>query len=169
MNELKIIVWLFPVLFMIHDFEEIILVGEWKNKKEYNELKGKKRPFEDFISTASFSIAVAQEFILFSVVTLLSIVFNNYFIWLGFFFAFLFHFGMHCFMTIKIKSYTPGVVTSLIFLPIGIYLFFRAVQMIEYSWLLVCLSSLIGIVLIFGNLFFLHKMMPRFDKWVKSI
>ena len=32
MNTINTIVWLFPVIFMLHDFEEIIFVEAWKRK-----------------------------------------------------------------------------------------------------------------------------------------
>lgn len=32
MKELFMIIWLFPILFMVHDFEEIIIINAWKEK-----------------------------------------------------------------------------------------------------------------------------------------
>lgn len=41
MNTINTIVWLFPVIFMLHDFEEIIFVEAWKRKykKKYKQQK----------------------------------------------------------------------------------------------------------------------------------
>jgi hypothetical protein len=168
MNTLYAIVWLFPVIFMIHDFEEIIFTGAWKKryKKACEELKMKKVPFTDFVSTSSFSIAVAEEFIIFSVVAFLSNCFNNYVTWYGLFFAIVFHFLIHFKLSIQFKHYTPGLVTSILFLPFGIYILYKVAVMTGYNWQTICLSSIIGFLVVFANVIFLHKMMSRFDNWL---
>ncbi len=32
MNDIKVMVWLYPILFMFHDFEEIIFMQSWINR-----------------------------------------------------------------------------------------------------------------------------------------
>jgi hypothetical protein len=32
MNTMSFIVWMFPIIFMLHDFEEIIMVEAWGNR-----------------------------------------------------------------------------------------------------------------------------------------
>lgn len=66
MKELFMIIWLFPILFMIHDFEEIIIIKSWQQKnKEYIENRLQKFvPFNFKASTAAFSIGVAEEFVI---------------------------------------------------------------------------------------------------------
>jgi hypothetical protein len=168
MNTLYAIVWLFPVIFMIHDFEEIIFIGAWRKryKKAITESKMKKIPFADFVSTSSFSIAVAEEFIIFSVVAYLSSYFNNYVFWYGLFFAIVFHFLIHFKFSIQFKHYTPGLITSILFLPIGIYILYQAASISEYNWQTIRLSCIIGFIVVMANIVFLHEMMAGFDNWL---
>ena len=67
--DFKIIVWLLPIVFMIHDFEEIIFFKSWITKnKDY--LSGiipefsKRLLFRlEKLSVPAFSLAVAEEFV----------------------------------------------------------------------------------------------------------
>lgn len=79
MNTLNAIVWIFPVIFMLHEFEEIIVIKSWQLRFQMKRetFKG-KWPFSDFISAESFSCAVAEEFIIISVVTLICYLSNHY-------------------------------------------------------------------------------------------
>ena len=106
MKTLFIIIWLFPILFMIHDFEEIVMVYAWqqKNKQYIQSRKDKYIPFKFKASTSAFSIAVAEEFVIISIVTIISCLLNNYVIWFGLFIAFIIHFFLHIFMCISFKK-----------------------------------------------------------------
>jgi hypothetical protein len=171
MNTLNALVWLFPVIFMIHDFEEIIFTSGWRkrHRKDIEESKMKKVPFADFVSTASFSCAVAEEFIIFSGVTFLSCFFNNYVAWYGLFFAIVFHFVIHFVLSIRFKHYVPGLYTSILFLPFGIYILYVVAEMTKYSWQTICLSSVIGFIVGMANVVMLHKMMSTFHNWLERL
>ena len=123
MKQLFIFIWTFPVIFMLHDFEEIIMINAWKQKrKKYIEsLKTGHVPFDFNASTASFSIAVAEEFLIISIITLVSSLINNYIIWYGFFIAFTLHLFIHLFQFIFFKKYVPSIITSIIFIPISCF------------------------------------------------
>lgn len=165
--DIQTIIWLFPIIFMIHDFEEIIFINQWKKNSYYEALKIK--PFNDFLSTASFSIAVAQEFIIFSIVSIFSVISNNYFLWFGLFSAIFIHFLLHIIISLKISKYHPGLFTSIVFTPLSLYLLYLAKVAIGFNLFSVVTSSLVGIILLFLNLKLLHKLMPIFDKSVKLI
>lgn len=64
MNELKWFVWLFPLLFIVHDMEEIIMAEYWckKNLKQYVRLP--ITPFGNTKNTAGMAIGVFEELIL---------------------------------------------------------------------------------------------------------
>lgn len=170
MNTLNALVWLFPVLYMIHDFEEIILIGAWKKryKKEIEALKDKKAPYADFISTASFSCSVAVNFFIFSIVTLLSCLTNTYVVWYGLFFAIVFHFAIHIFISIRFKHFVPGLLTSILCLPVGTYILFITADMAKYSWLTICVSCVICFLILLADLVIIHALMPVFNKWLEK-
>lgn len=170
MLTLNTIIWLFPILFMIHDFEEIILTQAWKVRyqKQRAESKMKKVPFSDFMSTASFSCGVIEEFIIFSIVALISCMSGHYFLWYGLFFGIVLHFAIHLKMSLQFHAYTPGIFTAALFLPIGICLLVEAQNKIGYSYPTLVLSCVVGFLCILGNLVILHKGMNYFEKWIND-
>lgn len=167
MEEIIAIIWLFPILFMIHDFEEIIFIKEWNKKSYYKDLKVK--PFKDFISTASFSLAVAQEFLFFSLVTYVSYITDSYFLWFGLFSGITIHFIVHSIMSIVIKKYHPGLLTSILLAPIGVYLLYISATSMEFHFTTIITSSIVGIIILLGNLKLLHILMPKFNRLIKLI
>ncbi len=69
MGNIQVIILFFPILFIIHDFEEIIFIQSWISKNRYYlcekfpALSKKLLPHFDNITTASFAFGVAEEFI----------------------------------------------------------------------------------------------------------
>lgn len=165
MKIFSMIIWLFPILFMIHDFEEIIFIRAWqeKNKKDIQSKMNKKLPFEFEASTAAFSIAVAEEFIIISAVTIISYVINNYVLWFGLFVAFTIHLLFHVLKCISLKKYVPSVITSLIFLPICCFLIYKFYMLMQYNNLTILFSIIICTIIMVLNILILHKAMKKFD------
>src|SRR4030042_4485016 len=81
------IMWLFPIIFMIHDFEEVIMFKPWvtKNagfmKKRFPRLAARTLPHMEGLSTSSFAVAVAGMFLIVSTVTLISVELDLYYLW----------------------------------------------------------------------------------------
>ncbi len=63
METLYLFLWRFPALLMFHDFEEIILVGAWKQRNSAYLVSHRSRltPYGSFVSTAPFACGVAEE------------------------------------------------------------------------------------------------------------
>lgn len=173
MYNIKAIVWMLPILFMIHDFEEIIMARVWgeKFRKDLNENISimKKKPFglsgTGYWSTASFSIGVEIIFVVLSLVSMLSCIFNSYFIWYGLLFAFTFHFIFaHFYLCIQFKHYVPGVVTSALFLPVCIYIMYISESLLKYNFGKIFFSCIAGIVLMVILIMILHDAIKNFNK-----
>ena len=139
MDKIQVIIWLFPILFIFHDFEEIIFIQVWisKNRRYLCEklprLSKKLLPHFDNITTSSFALGVAEEFILISIITAISYLMNWYSLWLGLFIAFTLHLAVHCFQALIIRKYVPAIVTSIICLPICIYIIKNTFQLFTFS------------------------------------
>src|SRR5690606_41502752 len=64
MVDIQTLIWLFPIMFILHDFEEIIMVEKWlktNSKKIYDLLPEKMadRVIQQFsMTTAQFAVAV---------------------------------------------------------------------------------------------------------------
>lgn len=169
MKPLFIFVWAFPVIFMLHDFEEIIMITAWKqrNKKYIESLKIRHIPIDFNASTAAFSIAVAEEFLIISIITLVSSLISNYIIWYGFFIAFTIHLFIHLFQFLFFKKYVPSIISSIIFIPISCFIIYKTTMLLNYNSSASLLSILICTVIMVINVLFLHRVMKKFDFWLE--
>ena len=170
MNNIQIIIWLFPILFIFHDFEEIIFMRAWISKNrsylsnKFPRLSKKLLPHFDNITTSSFALGVAEEFILISIITIISYVTNWYNLWIGSFIAFTLHLVVHCFQALIVRKYVPAIVTSIICLPICMYIIKKAIQLSTLNT--VILYSILGFIIMVINLYVIHKCTDEFGKWL---
>ncbi len=155
------LIWLFPILFIIHDFEEIILVEKWLHKnrnKIYKRLPPKiaDRIVKQFsMTTAQFAAAVIVIFLFVSAATISAIYYlYNGTSWSLYFFiavslVFFIHAFTHIGQTIIFRSIAPGTITSvIIIIPYSIVLY-RSLWMEQIvTWKMILIS------LPFGVLFF---------------
>lgn len=169
MFSIKTIVWLFPIIFMLHDFEEIFFVEAWKKryKMQLQSTKMKKAPFSDLKDTASFSIAVAIEFLIISALSFFSCIFDWYLLWYGLFFGFTLHLVIHCVLVIQFKNYVPGAVTTIPFLPICIYLLCLSAGYFTFTVNEIVFYCVVGVLGMLLMIYSLHKCMPIFENWIR--
>ena len=92
--DIKLLIALLPFVFMLHDFEEIIMFKPWlqKNRDEV------KRRFpridkilqhnHDQLSTSAYAVAVLHEFLIIALITYGSLFFDLYHWWFAAFAAF---------------------------------------------------------------------------------
>lgn len=166
MNHMNAIAWLLPIIFMIHDFEEIVFVKVWKEKYQYclDNCSIKNKPFGNFKRTDEFSIGVEIIFVILSVITFLSIVFNNYYVWYGFLFTITAHFiTAHFNLVIKFKHYVPGFITSILFLPLNAYIIYISTVMLGFNFIDIIISCVLGAIAGFFIYTFLHSIEKNFE------
>lgn len=167
-QELKIIVWLLPIVFMFHDFEEIIFFKSWlnKNKKHISTkhpiIAKRFLPHFEKLSTSQFTIIVAEEFIILSVVTIFSIILDKYQLWFGLFIGFSIHLIVHIIQWVIYKNYIPAIVTSIISLLYSAYALNFIIKNNIFNNTEIILWSFIGIVLMIVNLILFHKLVEKF-------
>ena len=174
MPDIKFLIWMLPIFFIFHDFEEIIFMKPWfqKNgveiKQKYPKIAKRVLPHMEEITTAAFALAVWEEFVLLTIVTLITYRYETYTIWLGTFLVFTFHLILHCFQAFLMRRYVPVVATSIFLLPFCYYVIkaFLSVYTVAYTELLTAFL-IAGIVIIF-NVLSLHKGMELFSKWQRN-
>ena len=175
MNNYSIIIWLFPIVFMIHDFEEIIFFKSWINKnknylsEKFPKISKRFLPRLEKLSTSAFSLAVAEEFVLFSLITFASVIFDNYVLWLAAFMGFFVHLLIHLGQWIILKRYIPAIWTTFLALIYCIYTLYEVVfknNIFQVSEIV--LWTIIGLVLLGVNLIFAHKLAEMYDKKQKN-
>jgi len=85
-----------PIIFMLHDFEEIIMMKPWMKKNEeyicvrFPKLGPKLVSHLKDTSTEGFALCVAILFFMLGAVTLASLWEESYMLWMGIFMVFLF-------------------------------------------------------------------------------
>lgn len=156
-----ILVFSFPVVFILHEVEELIVQRRWMlTHRESLCLRFPKvRHIIDHLSslnTKAFAIAAIEELFVLIVATCYVLVDGIYStqVWSALFIAFSFHLFVHFGQAILLRGYVPGVVTSLILLPYslyGLWSIWLITSGIEFMLLAIC-----GIAFISLNLRFAH-------------
>nr|WP_106784463.1 HXXEE domain-containing protein [Lysinibacillus timonensis] len=130
-------IWLFVVIFMLHDFEEIITVENWAKRTE-NIVREKNSRIGRFIwnfwnvNSHSFAKRDVFIFLIASIITLIKVQFLDS-AWVSvFYLAFLFfvliHNVAHVLQSVYLKVYTPGLYTAILLVtPYVIYLISRLI------------------------------------------
>ncbi|KTD88054.1 HXXEE domain-containing protein [Paenibacillus etheri] len=153
-NEVSLL-WLLPILFMFHDFEEIIVIEAWSAKYGMR-VEAALPPFIRkmyssmmHMTTRNFALDVLFVYILIVAVTCIAAFFSNYLLYLAVLAVFFFHVFTHLGQTIYLKMYTPGVVTAvLVVLPYSLYAYYRlldddVVSVTDIGWSLVVVLLLL--------------------------
>ncbi len=175
MNTINFIVWILPVIFMIHDFEEIIMAEVWgkRYRAKIDRIFPHRKPFGigeiRTWETPSFSAAVAVEFVLFSVISFLSVIYQNYFLWFSAFMGLLVHMVIiHIVVCFFFRGYVPGMVTSILLLIPGVRFLLMAQENLHFDVGLITLSAIAGILMLVILLPALHKLIGLVDGWLTS-
>lgn len=167
---MKEYVWLFPVLFLFHDMEEIIGFGIWlkKNKVMLNEKYPKiSRTYQDY-STEGMAVAVLEEFLVCILICVLGIITQSlhiWMLWMGGFAAFTLHLILHIGQSILIRQYIPALITSIIALPISIWVMFQCVGVLNCEISILVMFGLLGIAIVGLNLKFAQSLIGKFTRW----
>ncbi|TCS95737.1 HXXEE domain-containing protein [Hazenella coriacea] len=126
------VLWLFPIVFMFHDFEEILTVEKWvqHNKEKVLTLlpeSARKYLYSSFkMTTVQFANDVFWIFLAITIATVLAVVFSFYYLFLMFLMIFFAHVFTHLGQALYLRKYTPGVITSvLLVFPYSTYTFYR--------------------------------------------
>ena len=148
----------FPLAFLIHDGEEVVVLRRWmlSHRSILEERFPRLFPYLSSLTPPSFAIAAAEEFIIILLATCYVLIQGCYCleIWSALFMAFSFHQLIHIMQAIVLRSYVPGLVTSLLLLPysyLGLQSIGHAMSGVE---LLLC--GTLGILFMALNLKFAH-------------
>lgn len=164
------IIWLLPLVFMLHDFEEIIFVEWWVNKNKVMLLKRFPRVAKTYseLSTAAFALAVSEEFIILLFITLAAVIFKWYYLWFGALIGFAAHLVVHLVQWMVFKKYIPAIVTTIPSMVYSAYAIYFVVNNSNMETLYLTVSSILGIVLLVANLFLAHKLARKFCRALKK-
>jgi hypothetical protein len=170
MEKYSTIIWLLPIVFMIHDFEEIIFFKSWINKnkdyltEKFPKISKRFLPRMGHLSTSAYALAVAEEFLLLSLITVGSVLFDNYFLWLAALMGFFVHLLVHLGQWIILKRYIPGIWTIFLAFVYCVYALYEIISNNVFQISEIVLWTIIGFGLVGVNLLFAHKLAEMYDK-----
>ena len=175
MTRINLIMMLLPFVFMVHEYEEIIMFRRWidRNREELRKLFPKiesfftRRGVFDY-STSTFAVGTAHEFILISFVSFCSVWTGEYQWWFAALTGYSIHLLMHIAQWIVYRKYVPVIITSFLTLPYCIYSFAEFSKITVLSFSQMVLWATIGIVLTILSLFSASFFMDRFQRWEKG-
>ncbi|THE11625.1 HXXEE domain-containing protein [Bacillus timonensis] len=159
--DIQTLIWLFPIMFILHDFEEIIMVERWMKRnstKIYNILPERfaDRVIKQFsMSTAQFAVAVLIIFLFVSSSTVMANqyvnqgLFGNIYIFTITTLVFFLHAFTHIGQSFILRSVTPGAFTSLIvIIPYSLVLFRSLLvnEVITWKIIFLCLPFCLLII-----------------------
>ncbi len=151
----------FPLAFLIHEMEEILVQHKWMSAHKEDLL----RRFPKFqpmilhlssLNTKAFTIAVMEELVLLLLATAYYLEGGPYAmeVWTALFVAFSVHLVVHVCQGIIIKGYVPGLITSILLLPYSYHGISCISQEMNCGKLI--LLGVIGFITIAVNLWFAH-------------
>ena len=164
---MKEYILLLPIIFIIHDMEEVVGFGRFFRENSYLFVKypNVTKAYRGF-TTEGFAAAVYEEFIPFFGVSLTAYFFPYrflYALWFGLFISLTAHFFIHIGQTIFLKKYIPSLVTSIICLPVSILILIKCTAYISFD-LVSILTMVTGIIFMIVNLKIAHILMHRVNK-----
>ena len=143
--------------------------------KKNQELFDRKYPsirktYRNF-STEGFALAVFEELIvciLFCVIAVFTEYEYVWYIWLGGFIACTLHFIIHIGQAIVIRQYIPATITSVMCLPISVWIIVKCLSELSGGVIKLLLFSFIGIVIVALNLRFAQSLIGKFTIWMNT-
>lgn len=109
MNTL-LLYFLFPILFMFHELEEIAYLPKWTQKQESNPRIPKFIRKQLSTDPQTFTLMVLEEYCLLVVISIICYLGNYPEFYLALIVAYNIHIIGHFFQTIYLKGYVPGII-----------------------------------------------------------
>lgn len=156
----SIILFLFPLFFLIHELEEILMMRSWIEKNSVAMYRrfprfGRIIQMMKKVTGQKVAIIAFEEFLIVIVCTLVSVYTGNIAAWYCCLAAFAVHLLIHMVQFIVWRGYIPAIVTTLLCLPYCIGVICEVPLLFTSGeWVIYTLS---GLVLGGLNLFVMHK------------
>lgn len=171
--EIETMIWLLPAVFMLHDFEEIIMFKPWigynasRLRQRFPHLASRVLPHLEQLSTSSFAIAVAEEFVLLIVLTVVVVEFELYALWAGILLGFFIHLIMHIIQFAVYRSYIPAIITSIGGSVYCLGALYALHTLDGLDWAAVSRWTVVALVLIIANVVLAHKLAVGFERFLR--
>lgn len=171
MKNLELLIMFLPIVFMVHEYEEIIMFKGWlaKNKvklaHQFPKIHGFLEQYQLFeFSMSTFAVGTLCNFLLISVITFVSIWFDNYQWWWVALVGHTVHLIIHFIQWIVYREYVPVIVTTILTLPYCIYAGIKYIEWSTLSFENLLLLSIQGVILMLLSFPLTWFLMLRFHR-----
>ncbi|MBQ8950557.1 MAG: HXXEE domain-containing protein [Eubacterium sp.] len=169
---MKEYILLLPIIFIIHDMEEVVGFGRFFRDNPYlfEKYPNVTKAYRGF-TTEGFAAAVYEEFIPFFGVSLTAYFFPYrflYALWFGLFISLTAHFFIHIGQTIYLKKYIPSFATSVIGLPVSILILIKCTAYISFDLVSILIMAA-GIIFMIVNLKIAHILMHSIKSGYQTV
>jgi len=160
--------WVLPILFILHDFEEMIIMPLWK-EKHFDLLSHMHHPYFGSVTNGqAFSIGVLEELLILIAISIICGINNNHALYTSCLITFAIHFLKHFTMCISAKSYVPGIISSIMETPFVVWLIIHRLMLNQIPILNIFYNLIPVFIFMYINLKIMHKIMPKIQNRLLS-
>ncbi len=173
--KIETLMWLLPIVFIIHDFEEIIMLKPWLRKNHetlqtrFPQLAARFLPHFETMSTSSFAFAVLEIFALLVILTTIAVEGSFYSFWAGILIGFFIHLLLHIAQFAVYRKYVPVVITSILGVPYCLYALYTLNGRHLLVWGQVIVWSLLAAAIITVSVPLAHRLAAKWETWVNNV
>lgn len=161
----EILIALFPAVFMIHEFEEMIWLLGWA-KKNLNKMPQNEKLTNTIklMNNKRFIFIIFIEYLILLFICIITIKYAVYNFMVALLIAYIIHSVIHIFQTIIVKSYVPALGTAIITSFYAVYLIFSITMENDVNIFKIVLLSFTLIIFIYLFLISMYKIVLQIFK-----
>lgn len=151
--------WILPLLFMFHDFEELVFVPYWL--KDHDPKINGRVLFGGVNRSDILAAGIWEEFCIYLLLAAVAYIMGSPLLVATAILPYLFHLIMHLVFVFNKRAYVPGAITTIIELPITIFYLYSLVTLTKaplWEWIIVVVIMFIFFI---SNLKFIHWIMAE--------
>ncbi|ASI62716.1 hypothetical protein ALX04_003025 [Lactiplantibacillus plantarum subsp. plantarum] len=151
--------WILPLIFMFHDFEELVFVPYWL--KDHNPKIHGHVLFGGVNRSDILAAGIWEEFCMYLLLATVAYIMNSPLLVATATLPYFFHLIMHLVFVFNKHTYVPGAITAIIELPIIIVYLYGLTTLTKASlweWIIVVIIMFISFI---SNLKFIHWIMAE--------
>ncbi len=169
--DLRLLMAWLPLVFMVHDFEEIVMFEPWLRvnraevERRYPPIGRLLARSHSGLSTSGYAVAVMHEFAIIAGLTVFALWSRQEGWWFGAFAAFSLHLLVHVAQWLIYGRYVPFIITSLLALPYCAYTAMRYLAATSLTPAELLAWTGVGIVLTILSFPSAFALAGRFERW----
>ncbi|MCG0586111.1 HXXEE domain-containing protein [Lactiplantibacillus plantarum] len=151
--------WILPLIFMFHDFEELVFVPYWL--KDHNPKIHGHVLFGGVNRSDILAAGIWEEFCMYLLLATVAYIMDSPLLVATATLPYLFHLIMHLVFVFNKRTYVPGAITATIELPIIIVYLYGLTTLTKASlweWIIVVIIMFVSFI---SNLKFIHWIMAK--------